>query len=242
MLLIALALLVGAGLGTAFVARGARSHPKITGIELNRPVPDVPLLDASGRRVRLSDFRGKVVVLSPTLTLCHEVCPLTTGAFIAMRQAVDRAGLGDRVVFAEISVDPWRDSPARLRAFTRSTGIRFPILTGTLTNLHLFWKFFGVGFLRTPQGRPPDVDWWTHRPETFDVGHTDGLFFVDERGRERIALLGMPDVGGKLEARLRGLLSGAGLANLAHPQAPWTEEQALADLGSLLGKRIPPPP
>jgi len=57
------------------------------------------------------------------LTLCHEVRPLTTGAFIAMKHAVRKAGLADRVIFTEISVDPWRDSPARLRAFARYTGI-----------------------------------------------------------------------------------------------------------------------
>jgi cytochrome oxidase Cu insertion factor (SCO1/SenC/PrrC family) len=155
-LMIPVLLLVGAiaaGVAAAIGARHGQTAPKITGTELNRPTPNVPLLDKDGKQVTLADFRGKVVVLSPVLTLCHEVCPLTTGAFLSMEQAVRKAGLGDRVLFAEISVDPWRDSAARLRAFVRYTGINFTLLTGTQQNLRRFWRFFGVGYFKTPQSK-----------------------------------------------------------------------------------------
>jgi len=231
----------GAAAAAAALATHGRSSPRIAGVELDRPAPGVPLVDDAGRRTSLAAFRGKTVVLSPVLTLCHEVCPITTGAFLTMEQAVRRAGLAGRVVFAEISVDPWRDSPARLRAFRRLTGVDFTLLTGSLPELRRFWRSFGVGFFRTPQGKPPDVDWWTKRPETFDVAHSDGLFFVDPRGRLRIALVGMPDVHGRLTARLRSLLSGAGLQDLRRPDAAWTVPDALRDLGAVVGKRIPPP-
>jgi protein SCO1/2 len=240
-LMIPLALVGAIAVAVAISARHAQTSPKITGTELNRPTPNVPLLDKDGKQVTLADFRGKVVVLSPVLTLCHEVCPLTTGAFISMERAVGKAGLGDRVVFAEVSVDPWRDSAGRLRAFARYTGSDFTLLTGTQQNLRRFWRFFGVGYFKTPQGKPPDIDWWTHKPETFDVAHSDGLFFVDQRGHLRIVILGMPNVHGKLAARLRSLLSDKGLKNFARPEAPWTVSQALADLSFLLGRRIPRP-
>src|ERR1051326_1798830 len=110
-----------AGIAAALAARGHTKAAPIYGVRVDRAVPSVPLLDEHGRHVALADYRGKIVVLSPVLTLCHEVCPLTTGAFMSMERAVRRAGLAGRVVFAEISVDPWRDSPARLRAFSRLT-------------------------------------------------------------------------------------------------------------------------
>jgi cytochrome oxidase Cu insertion factor (SCO1/SenC/PrrC family) len=231
---------VGVGLGLAFASRGGGQKAAIVGTQLDRQTPAIPLLNEDGRKVTLADFRGKVVVLSPILTLCHEVCPLTTGAFISMERAVREAGLGDRVVFAEVSVDPWRDSPARLRAFARYTGIDFTLLTGTRQNLRRFWRFFGVDYFRTPQGKPPESDWWTHKPLTFDVAHTDGLVLLDQRGHWRILILGMPNVHGKLAARLRGLLSEKGLKNLAEPEAPWTVSQALADLSFLVGRPIKP--
>jgi protein SCO1/2 len=231
-------LVIAAALAASLAAAAGAGAPPVHGVTLDRTLPSVPLLDARGRSVTLSAFRGRIVVLTPVLTLCHEVCPLTTGALVVLKQAVRRAGLGRDVVFAEISVDPWRDSPARLRAFSRRTGTHFTLLTGTERNLRRFWHPFGVAFLRTPEDSPPDRDWWTHRPLTFDVAHTDGLFFLDRRGHLRIALIGMPGVR-SLPPKLRSLLNGTGRRNLVHPEAPWTAHQALDDLGVLLGRRIP---
>jgi hypothetical protein len=64
-----------------------------------------------------------------------------------------------------------------------------------------------------------DVDWWTHRPQRFDVAHSDGLFFVDPRGHLRIVVVGMPNVHGRVAARLRRLLNDQGVANLEHPRS-----------------------
>lgn len=241
LLALVLLALVGGGVAIALAVWPRASEPPITGVSVDRAVPSVPLLTETGKTTTLAAYRGKVVVVAPFLTLCHEVCPLTTGAFLQMQRATREAGLGDRVVFVEVSVDPWRDSPARLRAFKRLTGAELPMLTGTRAALTRFWRFFGVAFYKTPASSPPDVDWWTHEPQRFDVGHTDGLFLVDERVHERIAIVGMADVGGRLPAVLKRLLNETGRENLSRPQAPWTIPQALDDLGTLLGRRIPPP-
>jgi hypothetical protein len=39
-------------------------------------------------------------------------------------------------------------------------------------------------------------EWWTGQPETYDVGHSDAIFFLDTAGRERIAIAGQPDTEG----------------------------------------------
>jgi protein SCO1/2 len=188
------------------------------------------LVDEHGRTTSLAAFRGKVVVVAPTLTLCHEVCPITSGALQQIRYDAQQAGVGSRVSVVEVSVDPWRDSPARLRAYRRETGVDFALRTGSHGQLARFWRFFGVGFYPTGHGK------------TFDVAHTDGVFFIDARGHERIAIVGMPDVHGKLAPRLKHLLSTIGRTNLAHPQAGWTVQQALDDVGRLVGRTIPPRP
>ena len=159
-----------------------------TGTAVDRPLGRLPLLDEHGRATSLAAFRGRWLVLAPSLTLCHEVCPLTTGALMDLRARLRRAGLAARVVVAEATVDPWRDSPARVRAFKRLTGTTIRFLTGTRAQIRTLWHAFGVAYQRVPQGKPPDVDWWTHRPEAFDVTHTDGLFIVDPRGHERVAV------------------------------------------------------
>ena len=205
------------------------------GTPVDAPLPSLPLIDARGHPTSLAAFRGRYLVLAPSLTLCHEVCPLTTEALAQVRQRLTAEGLGDRVAVAEATVDPWRDTPRRLRAFARRTGTRVPFLTGSQAQVHDLWERLGVGYRRVPQGHPPDVDWLTHRPERFDVEHTDGVFIIDPRGHERIAVIGMPSVAGALPASLSHLLNDQGRANLRRPAAPWTADQVVQDLQHLMG-------
>jgi len=225
--------LVAVTLGIVFSAGGSGVRPLAVGTRLPapRPVPPLPLVTAAGRPTSLAAFRGRVVVLSPFLSLCSEVCPLTTGAFMQAAADLRRSGLADRVVFVEVSVDPWRDSPARLRAFERLIHDRGVVMvTGDMSQLERFWHFFGVWFARTAEGRPPDVDWWTHRPLRFDVSHTDELAIIGPSGRWEVVDLGTAAPGRSLTPALRRLLNRRGLANLARPQAPWTVAQLLTDL------------
>ena len=92
------------------------------------PVPPTPLIDQNGRPVTLQSFRGKYVVLAQFLTLCQDECPITTGAFQDMQQAVQQAGLGGQVAFVEATVDPGRDTPARLRAYQSEFGADWTLL------------------------------------------------------------------------------------------------------------------
>jgi hypothetical protein len=89
-----------------------------------------------------------------------------------------------------------------------------------------------------PQGNPPNIDWLTHKPETFDVNHTDGLFILDPAGRERMADEGTANVGGYLSPALSRMLDAEGRQNLAHPQLPWSAAQVLEDLRRLMGGKV----
>jgi protein SCO1 len=242
-LVVVLASAIGAA--GALIARGSqRSAPwqPVDGYKLDRHIPSFPLRSSGGGPTSLAAYRGKVVVLTPFLTLCSEVCPLTTGAYLQMQHDARAAGLAGDVVFLEASVDGWRDSPARLRAFAKRTRATFPMVTGSPAQLRALWRFLGIGYRRVPQGHPPATDWWTGKPLTFDVEHTDGLFIIDRTGHERVIMLGMPALGGNLEPNLKSLLSDTGLQNLKHPQAGWTVPQALANLSHIVGRPIPPRP
>jgi cytochrome oxidase Cu insertion factor (SCO1/SenC/PrrC family) len=110
------------------------------------------------------------------------------------------------------------------------TGVRFQLLTGTMAELRRFWSTFGVSFFPTGRGR------------SFDVAHTDGVFLVDTSGHLRVALVGTPNVHGRLPTRLERLLEPRGRAALAHPDPGWTAGEVVHDLGALLGKSIPDRP
>ena len=161
--------------------------------------------------------------MAPFLTLCQDECPLVTGAFIALQRDVSAAGLGNKVVFMEITVDPGRDTPARLAAYSKEFGADWVLLTGTPANLDALWKFLGVSVQIVPEEQPAKIDWCTGKPLTYDVDHTDGYFLIDASGHERFSDSNPPDLHGHLDQKLTGLLNAGGLKNLDDQGAPnWT--------------------
>lgn len=206
-----------------------------------KPVARIPLVDEHGKPTSLRAFKGKWVVFAPSMTLCHETCPMTTGVLMELEEAVRRAGIGGHVVIAEVTVDPWQDSPARMRAYKRMTGAGFKMLTGSAANMQRLWKEFGIGFKRIPLEQPVPIDWFTHKPETLNIEHSDGLFILDPAGQERVIVGGMPGIakGHELGPALHKLLDPEGIHNLRHPETPWTAKELLNDLYWGMGRQVP---
>jgi cytochrome oxidase Cu insertion factor (SCO1/SenC/PrrC family) len=217
--------------------------PANEGLVLNQPTPQtVALVNQQGHAVTLAGLRGKVVVLAPFLSLCQDECPLITGAFITLQRDLRAAGLADRVVFVEATVDPGRDSVARLAAYQKEFGADWDLWTGTPSAIAAFWKPFGVDYQIVSEEQPPKTDWWTGQPLTYDVDHTDGYILINQSGRERFVNASAPNEKGALNAKLRGLLNAGGLHDLQNPQGPnWTTADALGAIGWLLGTSIPVP-
>ena len=210
------------------------------GIVQNRAIPDIPLISSSNATTSLAAYRGKYIVMAPFLSLCQDECPLVTGAFIALQRDVKAVGLGAKVVFMEITVDPGRDTPARLTAYAREFGADWPMLTGTPTNLDTLWKYLGVSVQIVPEEQPPKTDWLTGTPLTYDVNHTDGYFLIDPSGNERFSDSNAPNLHGHLDPALSGLLNSGGLHNLNHQANPsWTLSDALSSISWLVGQNIP---
>jgi protein SCO1 len=199
----------------------------------------VPLVNQRGQAVSLAGLRGKVVVLAPFLTLCQDECPLVTGAFISLQRDLSAAGLADRVVFVEATVDPGRDTVARLAAYEKEFGADWDLWTGTPADIAAFWKPFGVEYQVVPEAQPAKIDWYTGQPLTYDVQHTDGYVLINPSGRERFVDASAPNQKGALNAKLRGLLDDGGLHELQNPQAPdWTTTDALTSISWLLGTNV----
>jgi len=106
-----------------------------------------PLLDASGRRVRLAqDVIGeRIAVVNFIYTNCTTVCPVTSATF---QQLQDRLGaaLGKDVVLVSISVDPLRDTPVRLHEYSGRYQARagWTWLTGAKPDVDSVLKGFGA--------------------------------------------------------------------------------------------------
>lgn len=114
------------------------------GRELTPPLPatDFTLKATNGSDFRLSQLRGKVVLISFGYTFCPDVCPTT---LVELSQV--RTRLGDaakRVQVAFITLDPDRDTLERLRIYTTAFDPSFIGLTGSDEQLAQVRKAYGV--------------------------------------------------------------------------------------------------
>jgi protein SCO1 len=165
------------------------------------------------------------------MTSCQEECPITTGALLEVQAKLAAAQLLHKVTIVEVSVDPTRDAPSRLRAYAKNFGIPFVMLSGSSTDVAELWKWFGVYYKRVKEGRPPDINWQDGRPYTYDVEHTNDVFILDRSGRERAIVQSNANFDGKLPSALTSLLNAEGRHNLTHPGfGSWTPAEMMKAL------------
>lgn len=217
-----------------------------TDIALPAALSHLHLVDSTGHRRTFASFRGKVLVLSDGMTLCQETCPLDTASVVATARAVDRAGLGNRVEFVTATVDPARDSVSQLAAYRRlfkPVPSNWVTLTGKSADIARLWHTLGVYTEKVNEGAgPAPKNWRTGKPLTYDVDHSDEVFFFDSRQHERFILEGPPHVNTKstVPLKLYQFMDKKGHHNLEHPDASaWTVPQALRVIGWLTNRRLP---
>lgn len=202
------------------------------------------LVTSTGKPFDLADLRGKVVVVSDMMTLCQETCPLDTANVVAAARAAEQDGDGQRVQFVSVTIDPGRDTVSRLAAYRdlyRPAPADWTVATGSKATLARFWHTLGVYIHRVRDTAPVPRDWLTHRPLTYDLTHSDEVFFLGTNGNERFLLEGAPHVarGAPIPDRIRSFMDAAGRRNITHPdRLAWTLPQELDVLSWLLNKRI----
>ncbi len=215
---------------------------ELTSRVVPKAIADIPLTNQREQPTDLAALHGKVVILADFMTSCQEECPITTGALLEVRRSLAADHLLGRVSILEVTVDPWRDSPARLRAYASMVGAHWEMVTGSVESLHKLWSWFGVWYERVPEGKPASINWQTGKPYTFDIDHSDAVFVLNRKGNERALVTGDADVGGKLPKSLAALLDRQGLDDLRHPGfGSWTPPEMLTAVGAVLGQPIPEP-
>ncbi|MGH3264618.1 MAG: SCO family protein, partial [Trebonia sp.] len=164
-LLASTVLLAGCGADPAPAAPG-----RSVGTQLDGAMPaalmKLPLVDSTGHATSLSAYAGKVLVLTPAMTLCQETCPLDTTEIVQTAKAVDTAGRTDAVQFVMLTVDPQRDTPHQLAAYRKlfvaqAALPNWHLLTGTPHDVNRIWNFLGVYRQKVPQHNPPPRNWLT---------------------------------------------------------------------------------
>ena len=175
----------------ALVMLRSSGEPALAGTELDgRPAPGFTLTDYRGQTVSLSDFRGKVVVLTFVYTNCSDVCPVIARNLQTAYEQLPEERQDDVAIIA-ITVDPERDTPHALQVFSERHGLddnpSWYALRGDPGTLEQVWQAYGIypgAMLATP----------THGAGTPEAsggqGHTDAIFVIDPDGRQRALLRG----------------------------------------------------
>ncbi len=118
-------------------------------------VADYAFTDSRGRAVRLSDYRGKPLLVNFVYTGCSQVCP-TTVRFLdkAIRDA--RRALGqDGFAIATIGFNQPFDTPQAMHAFAAQHGITDPewdFLSPAPGTIEALTREFGFTWYATPKG------------------------------------------------------------------------------------------
>jgi protein SCO1/2 len=138
------------------------------GSVINPPAPAAgfSLLNQSGGIIRLSDYRGKYVLLYFGYSHCPNECPVSMAVLAKVRSLLGaQAG---QVQVLLVSTDPAGDTQQSMSDFLNRFDPTFVGAIGTLSELQPVWKDYGVTIL--------------------DGGgtHSDYTYLIDPQGNIRL--------------------------------------------------------
>jgi len=164
---------VGAGLEAV-----AADAPGPAPVRLDRPAPPLALLDQHGAERTLEEFRGRPVLVTFAFGHCETVCPLIVRDVLDAQALVRAEGLRPAPAVLVVTLDPWRDTPARLPFIADAwrLGPDAAILGGDVARVEAALDAWGVARWRDPR--------------TGEVVHPSLVYVVDGGGRLAYAAAG----------------------------------------------------
>jgi protein SCO1 len=153
----------------------AEPHSQDRPLAVIQKAPDFSLTTQDDKPLRLSDLRGKVLLVSFVFTTCSGSCPATTHRMGRVQEELKDRGLlrGDHVRLVSITLDPARDTPDVLRRYAK-------LYDADLSS----WSF-----LSGPPARVQKVisAWgmWTKPGDNGQLNHPSRVFLVDPKGQIR---------------------------------------------------------
>src|SRR6266545_4070947 len=144
------------------------------GVELSGEAPDFQLTDQNGSLINLSDFRGKVVVLTFMDSTCKDTCPLTAAQFRQAYRQFDQNEVS-QIAFIGVNVNIVANQVSDVAEITKTWHLEeipsWHFITGSSDELEVVWKAYGVAVSPSADGA--------------EIMHTPGVFLIDPSGQKR---------------------------------------------------------
>jgi protein SCO1/2 len=135
-----------------------------------RMAPDFSLPSSRDNQFTLSEQRGKVLVLGFGFSHCPNVCPMTLAN---LAQTYKNLGaLADQVQVVYVTVDPERDTPARLREYLANFNSGFIGVTGSASELAAVRQAYGIIAKKEMH----------KNGGTYEVHHSSYIYLIDREG------------------------------------------------------------
>lgn len=168
----------GAGVAAALWSMGLL--PGIEGRAVRNELPqvsaDFSLLDDQGNTVQWDALGHRLQLVFFGFTHCPEVCPTTLASAVAGIRSLDADGMALRLLL--ISVDPERDTPPVLHAYTAAFSPWVLGFTGSAEQIAAAAKAFGVFYEKMPPMGAPDDYMVNHTASLFLLGTDDEILTV----------------------------------------------------------------
>ena len=167
--LLAVGFVASAGATDAGESSGSPPTLKAGAFDPPRQAPDFDLRSSNGDALKISHYRGKVVLLAFGFTSCTAVCPTTLNTFAVARRKLAAAAADVQVVY--VTVDPQRDDAARLKKYLGSFDPTFVGGTGTEQQLAAVRKDYGISAQKQVLG------------DSYSYAHSSFTYLIDRSGR-----------------------------------------------------------
>ena len=128
------------------------------------------LVDHQGRTVTQADFAGQPLLVFFGFTHCPHVCPSTLARLSTVLRELGPQAQALTVAF--ITVDPQRDTPARLASYRAPFDARIRYLTGTPEQIAEVTQAYGVSYAKVALAGGD-----------YTMDHTAALYLMDGRNR-----------------------------------------------------------
>ena len=135
---------------------------------------DFRLTDPDGRERTLADFKGQAVMLFFGFTQCPDVCPTALARAAEVKQLLGKDG--DRLQVIFVTIDPERDTPQLLKAYTAAFDPSFLGLRGDIQRTAETAKDFKAFYKKVPTG------------SSYTMDHSAFSYIYDAQGRIRLAM------------------------------------------------------